>query len=83
MFLRFLLDNCNFTQTGYVLKGLVETSKIKERHDALTQEMKDRGYKHQSEMGDFQVVSVGFVDIQKNLEELSNRCLECRKRIKG
>ena len=68
---------------GYVLKGLVETNKIKERHDALAKEMKDRGYKHQSEMTDFQVVSVGFVDVQKNLKELSNRCSECRKRIES
>jgi len=68
---------------GYILKGLVETGKIKERHDQLAKEMKRRGYKHQSEMGNFQVAPSGFVDVQKNLKELSNRCLECRKRIEG
>ena len=69
---------------GYITKGLVEPEKIQERHDELVLEMKSRGMKHNSPMFTnitFWNGDKGYVNIQVNLTELSNRCEKCRKRI--
>ena len=66
---------------GYVERGLVETGNIGKRHDELAGEMEERGYAHNSPLADFSCESDGFVDVEKNLEELRSRCPECRERI--
>ena len=67
---------------GYIDKGLIDISKIWERHDELVKEMKRRGIKHSSPLpcggGMFHG---GEVDVDVNLIELYNRCKHCRKRI--
>ena len=69
---------------GYITKGLIEPEKIQERHDELVLEMKSRGMKHNSPMFTnitFWNGDKGYVNIQVNLAELSNRCEKCRKKI--
>ena len=69
---------------GYISKGLLEPTKLFERHTDLYREMERRGYKHDSQMyypltwrySDF---GIGKIDVEKNLIELSNRCENCKK----
>lgn len=62
---------------GYIDNGLVETERIKARHDELAAEMLRRGMKHQSPMIDEVVIADGVVDVEANLRELARRCPEC------
>ena len=69
---------------GYIEKGLVEVHKIKERHDELAREINRRAKLkgsggHNSELPNFNSWVEGYVDSNKSLEELRNRCSECRK----
>lgn len=65
--------------SGYVSRGLVDTSLIKQRHQELAQEMQRRGYNHQSTLSDFQMTPhVGKVDAQNSEKELAKRCKDCR-----
>lgn len=66
---------------GYIEKGLVDTSQIKERHDILVDEMERRGYKHKSPMEYDDKISRGHVDRKASLKELFVRCKDCYKRI--
>ena len=70
--------------TGYLEKGLVELDKIRDRHDELVVEMKNRGMEHQSPLPEYQlreVVCIKPVDSIANEKELSSRCIACRKRM--
>ena len=68
---------------GYVKNNLIETDRISLRHDELVVEMTDRGYNHKSPVNNWECsVSVGKVNVKANLKELSNRCPDCKKRIK-
>lgn len=64
---------------GYVDKGLVDTTKIKERHDALVVEMTRRGMNHKSPLEYQDRLSLGSVDIRESHEELINRCASCKR----
>ena len=67
---------------GYVEKGFIDTSKLRERHDKLAQEMKARGFAHRSELPEFHLDKhMGSVDTYQSLQELMRRCPECRSRI--
>lgn len=73
---------------GYLDKGLLEPMMIRERHEALAQEIKRRanGKKsmvHSSALPDysFPEMKLGFVDAESNYLELAHRCPDCRKRI--
>ena len=67
--------------------GQIEPQSMKIRHDELVQEMLNRNYNHKSpyEMPDISYLTAyqkNFkVDIEKNIQELKNRCEECKKRI--
>lgn len=67
---------------GYIDGGLVEVSRIAERHDELAAEMVSRGDRHKSPLRpDFPLPRAGRVDVEENLRELSRRCEGCRRRI--
>jgi hypothetical protein len=65
---------------GYLENGLADPSLIIDRHRELVAEMKHRGYKHFSPIGEFpQQVSRCNIDSKKNVQELVDRCLKCRE----
>ena len=66
---------------GYIDNGLVETDKIKSRHDLLADEMINRGMNHKSPMEHFKVIKQGKVDTNRSINDLINRCSKCRERI--
>ncbi len=64
---------------GYIANNLLESKSLRQRHDALVQEMERRGMAHKSPLKDFKLVPVGTVDRQSAQTELLRRCKECRK----
>ena len=67
---------------GFVSKGLYDPSKVYSRHLELVEEMKNRGYNHKSPLPIISIPKViAKVNIEYNIEDLKNRCPECRKRI--
>jgi hypothetical protein len=67
---------------GYLQKGLLEVHNLFSRHNELVEEMKRRGYKHQSEVEEEwrTEIRAGFIDRKRNLNELINRCSKCKER---
>ena len=67
---------------GYLEKGLLEIHNLYARHVVLVEEMKRRNYNHYSKVDDNWkfVEKVGIIDKEKNVKELVNRCLRCKKR---
>ena len=75
----------NKSIVGYIRNGLVELHNIRIRHEALVEEMTNRGYRHNSPLHfiphpEWDVV--GRVDKIKSLVDLSDRCPECKERMK-
>lgn len=69
---------------GYIDRGLVEVSRIAERHDRLAVEMVSRGDRHASPLEpEFPLPVAGEIDQEESLRELSRRCEECRRRIEA
>ena len=68
---------------GYVAKGLIDTTQIQSRHDALAQEMLARGYKHKSPLVVPPVEAMGHVDSLASIKELARRCELCASRQNG
>lgn len=66
---------------GHAEKGQVDTSEIENRHEELVEEMKRRGFNHDSSMEYDDELSAGEIDVSSNIEELAERCGDCRKRI--
>jgi len=64
---------------GYVSRGLVDTSKIASRHEALVEEMLARGYNHQSPLPYTDTLGIGKVDSIASAVELCRRCPDCAK----
>ena len=63
---------------GYIEGGMLETARIKDRHDALVSEMEHRGYMHLSPIDVNPTDEVrGRVDVFANLKELARRCARC------
>ncbi len=67
---------------GYLEKGLLEIHNLHNRHEELVKEMKCRGYNHYSEIDEkWKIVEeAGFVNMNKNVDELINRCSKCNRR---
>lgn len=65
---------------GYLEKGLLEIHNLYNRHEELVKEMKRRGYNHYSEVdGKWKSVEkAGFVNRDRNIDELINRCSKCK-----
>lgn len=68
---------------GHAKRKQVDTSKIKERHDELVEEMEKRGFNHNSELEYEDSLEMGEIDLEENLEDLLDRCEECRGRYDG
>ena len=66
---------------GYIEKGLVEVHNIEKRHDVLKDEMERRGMNHNSSLPECNLWEEGNISVVDNIEELKNRCPECRQRI--
>jgi hypothetical protein len=67
---------------GYLEKGLLEIHNLYNRHEELVKEMKRRGYQHHSEVDEkWKLVDkAGLINEKKSLNELTNRCLKCKRR---
>ncbi len=71
---------------GFINGGLLEPQNMHTRHEALAQEMIQRGYNHQSVLPATpppERRNKGRVDAEKSLQELHRRCLECFSRHKA
>jgi len=69
---------------GYIRKGLVNPPEIKRRHDQLAEEMIKRGMNHKSPLQEFEQPFIESpINVEENLKTLSERCPNCRQRIKG
>lgn len=83
MFLGSLLKGKSID--GFINDGLVEVHTLDVRHEEIAQEMLRRGYNHKSPLpeGTADVLyEAGRVDPKRSLEDLANRCEECRERQK-
>ena len=72
----------NHSVKGYIAKGLLETHNLHSRHEELAQELRSRGYQHNSELDAKWKLAkkAGSIDKAKNLKELVHRCAKCRRR---
>ena len=66
--------------SGYVTNKLVDSARLQERHDHLVQEMRRRGYNHNSPLHYEDVLGLGQVDSQLSDADLRGRCADCRAR---
>lgn len=67
---------------GFVSGGLVNTSLIAARHEALAEEMEYRWFNHKSPLVLFATTDRGTVDSDANLKELARRCPHCAAKQK-
>lgn len=65
---------------GYVKNGLVQPELVYQRHQDLVVEMIRREMNHKSPMEPFNCAPRGYVDIQKNLDVLVERCGNCKRK---
>lgn len=65
---------------GFLDRGLLEPTLIREHHTDLVAEMTRRGMKHRSELPDVDVsgFTAGHVDRDASERELRRRCSKCR-----
>jgi len=61
-------------------QGYLELHNLKSRHDELAEEMLARGYRHNSPMNNGVLPVLGKVNRAKSLQELLERCGQCRVR---
>jgi hypothetical protein len=73
---------------GYIKNNLLEIASLKKRHDCLSEEMKKRGYNHNTEFVetlDLSYIPEDYLSISINkddsLKDLLSRCEECRRRF--
>lgn len=76
---------------GYTTRGLMDIRLMVKRHRELADEMHHRGMAHNSKISDSDKVAIkefikshpntGFVDLQRNLYALRERCAACRMRM--
>lgn len=64
---------------GYIERGLINPFEITIRHMQLAEEMKKRGYNHQSDL-DFSSYGLALIpiDTRKSSKDLRDRCPECK-----
>ena len=79
MFLGAIKRNKNLQ--GYIKNGLLEIESLWDRHEELAIEVIHRGYKHNSPLYVYIDDSIPKIkiDINKNIQDLKNRCKECFK----
>jgi hypothetical protein len=68
---------------GQAAKGNVDTRVIEQRHAELVQEMRRRGYDHDSPLsyGEDEYQATADIDPEENRRELAGRCAACRARM--
>lgn len=66
---------------GFVKNGLIDTSKLEQRHNELVEEMANRGYKHKTPLSYKDNLHIGKIDTNNSINELNKRCKDCRERI--
>lgn len=71
-----------YSVKGYLEKGLLEFHNLYDRHEELIAEMKRRNYRHNSTINKKwkRAEMQGYIDKNRNLAELLDRCSRCRKR---
>ncbi len=65
---------------GHAERRQLDTSLIQRRHEELVEEMKRRGFNHESPMEYEDRLDLGSIDVGENREELFARCAKCRSR---
>jgi len=73
--------NKNRSIGGHIEKGQVELHNLEKRHKELVNEMRIRGYNHQSPLKYKSTKKIGKINILQNYKELEKRCKECKKLI--
>ena len=68
---------------GFIENGLIEIRSLYKRHNFLAKEMERRGYNHRTPIipSEKWAEIKGTVDRKKSINDLTERCYECRKRI--
>lgn len=66
---------------GHAEKGQIDTSRIQSRHDTLAAELERRGMAHDSPLEYDDQHDFGEIDREKNIDDLRDRCPDCRARI--
>ncbi len=62
---------------GFLQNGLLDLSRLRERHDELVREMERRGYRHTSPLGPVPRRQGGRIERRANARELARRCPDC------
>jgi len=78
-------EHAKAVMEGLAGSNAIDTTRIKERHDELVEEMLRRGYDGHStpmESVDDTTGGVGDVDEDESLQLLLRRCPDCRERAK-
>jgi hypothetical protein len=72
----------NHSVKGYLDNGLLETHNLYNRHEELAQELRRRGYQHNSPLDVKWKLAKksGSLAKEKSLEELVRRCAKCKER---
>jgi len=74
--------NKNQDLLGYIMKGMIEPHNVVKRHDALAQELDDRGHHHKTPIEiTVNIKEEGHVDLLKSIKTLAETCPDCRTRI--
>lgn len=68
---------------GHADRGQIDTSRIATRHECLVDEMRNRGYNHNSPLEYDDSLGLGEIDEKANLDDLAARCDACRERIEA
>lgn len=80
----------NVSMKGYLKNGLLQPADLRARHDALVEEMENRGYNHNSPLKEYEPQLFTSltgeewdtkVDQVYNLEDLTKRCPDCAARM--
>ena len=72
--------------TNYIRLNLLQPKSLRERHDQLAMEMKNRGMLHKSPLPEYDLSylpdehRIYIVNADESFTELSRRCQECRER---
>ena len=74
--------------TNYIKHNLLQPKNLRERHDQLASEMKNRKMLHRSPLAKYDLSYLSekqriyTVDAEKSLIELLRRCSECKERLR-
>ena len=64
---------------GHVYAGMIDATKIKQRHEELAKELGVRGYNHSSPLEYEDDLKMGSVSVEESRKMLRRRCRICRE----